>query len=79
MLSINKLTSGHARYYVDQAGDRVDAAESIGDGVEEYYTGPSTEARGSWFGADARELGLQGEVSGEQLRRVLDGLDGDGR
>ena len=43
MLSINKLTSGHARYYVDQAGDRVDAAETIGDGVEEYYPGPSTE------------------------------------
>jgi len=79
VLSINKLTSGHARYYVDHAGDRVDAAESIGDGVEEYYTGPSTEARGFWFGADARELGLKGEVGGEQLRRVLDGLDGQGR
>jgi conjugative relaxase-like TrwC/TraI family protein len=78
VLSINKLTSGHARYYVDQAGDRVDAAESIGDGAEEYYAGSSTEARGSWFGAGARELGLQGEVGGEQLRRVLDGLDADG-
>jgi hypothetical protein len=59
-LSIEKLTSGHARYYVDRAGDRVDAAESIGDGLEEYYTGPSSEARGCWFGAGARELGLQG-------------------
>ena len=47
--------SAHARYYVDEAGDRVDAAESIGDGAEEYYTGPSTETRGSWFGAGARE------------------------
>jgi hypothetical protein len=79
VLSISKLTSGDARYYVDQAGERVDAAESIGDGVEEYYTGPSTEARGQWLGAGARELGLHGDVGGEQLRRVLDGLDGDGR
>ena len=79
MLSINKLTSGHARYYVDEAGERVDAAESIGEGAEEYYTGHSTEPRGSWFGAAARELGLQGAVGGEQLRRVLDGLDGDGQ
>jgi conjugative relaxase-like TrwC/TraI family protein len=78
-MSINKLGVGHARYYVDEAGDRVDAAESIGDGAEEYYTGPSTEARGSWFGARSRELGLHGGVSGEQLRRVLDGLDADGR
>ena len=79
MLSISKLTSGHARYYVTDAGDRVDVAESIGDGIEEYYTGSSSEATGSWFGAGARELGLQGEVSGGQLRRVLDGLDADGR
>ena len=79
MLSINKLTSGHARYYVDEAGDRVDAAESIGDGAEEYYTSPSTEARGQWFGAGGRDLRLQGEVGGEQLRRVLDGLDAEGR
>jgi conjugative relaxase-like TrwC/TraI family protein len=78
-MSISKLGVGHARYYVDQAGDRVDAVESIGDGVEEYYAGPSTEARGQWFGAGARELGLHGEVSGEQLRHVLDGSDADGR
>jgi conjugative relaxase-like TrwC/TraI family protein len=79
VLSISKLTVGHARYYIDKAGDRVDAAESIGDGVEEYYAGPSTEARGSWFGIGARELGLRGAVGGEQLRRALDGVDGHGR
>jgi conjugative relaxase-like TrwC/TraI family protein len=78
-MSISKLGVGHARYYADQAGDRVDAVESIGDGVEEYYAGPSRESRGEWFGAGARELGLRGEVSGEQLRHVLDGSDADGR
>jgi conjugative relaxase-like TrwC/TraI family protein len=79
VLSISKINSGHARYYVDEAGDRVDAAESIGDGVEEYYTGPSVEARGSWFGAGARELGLHGEVGGDALRRALDGMGRDGQ
>jgi TrwC relaxase len=78
VLSISKLTAGQSRYYVDGAGDRVDAAESIGDGVEEYYAGSRVEARGSWFGVGARELGLTGEVSGDQLRRILDGLDSDG-
>jgi len=77
-MSISKLGVGHARYYVDEAGGRADAAESIGDGVEEYYTGSSREAVGCWFGAGACELGLRGEVGGEQLRRVLDGLDADG-
>ena len=77
-MSISKLGVGHARYYVDQAGDRVDAVESIGDGVEEYYAGPSRESRGEWFGAGARELGLRGEVSGEQLRHVEAALR-DGR
>src|SRR5215207_1772525 len=73
-MSINKLGVGHARYYVEQAGERVDAAESIGDGVEEYYTGPSTEARGSWFGAGSRELGLEGEVSCEQDKAVREAI-----
>ena len=51
MLSIHKLTTGHGRYYIDGADGRVDVVESIGDGVEEYYAGPSTEARGAWMGA----------------------------
>jgi conjugative relaxase-like TrwC/TraI family protein len=56
----------------------VDVVESIGDEVEEYYAGPSTEARGAWMGVGARELGLGGVVDGEELRRVLGGLDADG-
>ena len=58
MLSIGKLAAGQARYYLDQAEGRVDAVESIGDGVEEYYAGGS-EARGEWIGAGARQLGLR--------------------
>jgi conjugative relaxase-like TrwC/TraI family protein len=78
VLSIHKLTTGHGRYYIDGAEGRVDVVESIGDEVEEYYAGPSTEARSAWMGVGARELGLSGAVDGEELRRVLDGLDGDG-
>ena len=74
MLSISKLSAGHSRYYLHEAGDRVDVVESVGDGVEEYYVGGS-EARGEWLGAGARELGLTGLVEGESLRRVLDGED----
>ena len=45
MLSISKLSTGQHRYYLEQAGERVDVVESVGDGVEEYYVG-GTEARG---------------------------------
>ncbi len=74
MLSIGKLVAGQARYYLDQAEARVDVVDSIGDGIEEYYVGP-TEARGQWIGAVCRELGLGGPVEATALRRVLAGLD----
>ena len=74
MLSIGKLVAGQARYYLDQAEARVDVVDSIGDGIEEYYVGP-TEARGQWIGAACRELGLDGHVEATALRRVLAGLD----
>jgi hypothetical protein len=49
MLSIGKLAAGQAKHYLDQAEDRVDVVESVGDGVEDYYVG-GTEARGEWLG-----------------------------
>jgi hypothetical protein len=78
VLSINKLTAGQHRYYVEQSSKRVDVVESVGDGVEEYYVG-GTEARGQWLGAGARQLGLPGDVHGETLRRVLAGEDPAGQ
>jgi conjugative relaxase-like TrwC/TraI family protein len=72
VLSINKLTAGQHRYYVELSGERVDVVESVGDGVEEYYVG-GTEARGEWLGSGARQLGLTGDVDGHTLRRVLAG------
>jgi hypothetical protein len=74
VLSINKLSAGPHRYYVELSGERVDVVESVGDGVEEYYVG-GTEARGEWLGAGARQLGLTGDVAAEALRRVLAGED----
>ena len=47
MLSIGKLATGQARYYLGQAEGRVDAVQSIGDGIEDYYAG-GAEARGEW-------------------------------
>ena len=77
MLSIGKLSKGHARYYLDQAKGRVDVVESIGDGLEDYYTG-GAEARGEWIGAGARELGLRGNVDAAAFRALLDGHDPEG-
>jgi TrwC relaxase len=74
VLSIGKLSAGQARYYLEQGEVRVDAVDSIGDGVEEYYAG-GAEARGSWIGSGGAALGLSGPVDGDALRRVLAGLD----
>src|SRR4051794_40017756 len=74
MLSIGKLGSGQARYYLDQAHGRVDVVQSLAGGAEDYYT-RSGEARGVWLGRGADELGLVGEVAEEQLRPLLEGID----
>jgi hypothetical protein len=68
------FATGQAKYYLQQSEVRVDAVGSIGDGVEEYYAG-GAEARGRWAGAGAAQLGLSGAVDGDELRRVLVGLD----
>jgi len=78
VLSINKLVAaGQAKYYLDQVEGRVDAVQSIGDGVDEYYLG-GTEARGQWMGTGACGLELVGPVAGEHLRGVLEGRGKNG-
>jgi conjugative relaxase-like TrwC/TraI family protein len=74
VLSIGKLSAGQAKYYLEQGEVRVDAIESIGDGLEEYYAG-GAEARGTWIGSGGKALGPSGPVEGDALRRVLAGLD----
>ena len=74
MLSIGKLAAGQARYYLEQAEGRVDVVESVGDGIEDYYSG-GAEARGEWIGIGGRRLGLGGAVDGTALRHVLGGGD----
>jgi conjugative relaxase-like TrwC/TraI family protein len=73
VLSIGKLAGGQAKYYLDQAEVRVDAVESVGDGLEDYYAG-GAEARGRRVGSGAAALGLAGPVDGADLRSVLSGL-----
>ncbi len=72
MLSIGKLAAGQAKYYLDQADARVDVVQSVGGGVEDYYLAPH-EARGRWIGSAGHEIGLQGDVGADALRRVLAG------
>src|SRR4051812_9201442 len=74
MLSIGKLGGDQAEYYLEQADGRVDVVESVGSGVEDYYVG-AYESRGEWIGSGGRELGLDGLVKPEELRRVLAGQD----
>ncbi len=69
---MGKLSAGQERYYLEQAGARVDAVDSITGGAEDYYLDPS-EARGEWRGKSAARLGLTGSVGPEDLRRLLAG------
>ena len=49
MLSLGKLATGQARYYLDQAHGSLTRAQSVASGVEDYYlAGP--EADGLWMG-----------------------------
>ncbi len=74
MLSIGKLASGQADYYLEQAGGRVDRALSVSSGVEDYYS-DGGDSDGVWMGAGAAELKLTDGVDGAALRRVLEGAD----
>jgi conjugative relaxase-like TrwC/TraI family protein len=70
MLSIGKLATGQASYYLAQAQRRVDRATSVSSGVDDYYlSGP--EADGEWLGAVAGTLGQHGSVEAQALQRVL--------
>jgi conjugative relaxase-like TrwC/TraI family protein len=64
LLSIGKLGSGQERYYLDK----------VAEGAEDYYSGEG-EAEGYWLGDAATELGLDGEVSADQLIAMLTGHD----
>src|SRR5687767_9211983 len=72
MLSLGKLATGQAGYYLDQADGSVSHVGSVSSGVEDYYLG-GPEPYGRWVGAGAATLGLRGKVSGELLNRVLAG------
>jgi conjugative relaxase-like TrwC/TraI family protein len=67
LLNIGRMAPGRADYYLTTVarGD---------DGLEGYYLARGEEP-GRWLGHGAEQLGLSGEVTGEQLRTVLDGRD----
>jgi conjugative relaxase-like TrwC/TraI family protein len=62
MLNIGKLGHDAAEYYL----------ETVASGVEDYYL-HAGEAPGQWAGIGTRALALRGEVSAEDLRRILHG------
>lgn len=67
MLNIGRMGPGRAGYYLT-------AVARGEDGVEGYYLARGEEP-GRWLGRGAEQLGLQGEVTGPQLRAVLDARD----
>jgi conjugative relaxase-like TrwC/TraI family protein len=70
VLSLAKLAGVDQRYYLEQAERRVDHAESVSTGAEDYYlSGP--EAAGHWTGSAAKVLRLSGEVTESGLRAIL--------
>ncbi len=69
MLSIGKLGIGQERYYLDK----------VAEGAEDYYSGEG-EAAGEWIGDAADRLGLEGEITADQLTAILTGhnpVDGE--
>src|SRR4051794_10142270 len=62
-MSLWKLRVGAEAYYLSQ----------VASGLDDYYSGQG-ESSGRWVGNAAAGLGLDGEVSGEDLRAVLAGL-----
>src|SRR5829696_6463939 len=72
VLSLGKLATGQAGYYLDQAHGSLSRAQSVASGVEDYYLG-GPEHDGLWLGAGAAALGLRGAVGSEPLLRVLAG------
>ena len=62
MLTITKLRG--AEYLIS----------SVAEGVEDYYMGAG-EAPGVWRGRWAEELGLDGVVSADDLRAMVNGHD----
>ena len=62
-MSLWKLRVGAEAYYLAQ----------VASGLDDYYSGQG-ESIGRWVGNAATALGLDGEVSGEDLRAVLAGL-----
>lgn len=63
VLSIAKLRVGQEAYQLS----------GVAQSLDDYYTGRG-EADGQWMGAGAVRLGLDGPVSGEDLRAVLAGM-----
>ena len=63
LLNIGRMGPGRAGYYLTAVAKQ--------DGVEGYYLARGEEP-GRWLGVGAEQLGLQGEVTGPQLRAVLD-------
>src|SRR5215210_6738678 len=50
VLSLGKLATGQAGYYLDQAHGSLSRAQSVASGVEDYYLG-GPEADGLWMGS----------------------------
>lgn len=62
-MSLWKLRVGAEAYYLDQ----------VASGLDDYYSGQG-ETVGRWIGNATSGLGLEGDVTGEDLRAVLAGL-----
>jgi conjugative relaxase-like TrwC/TraI family protein len=72
VLSIGKLATGQANYYLQQVERRIDRVTSVATGVEDYYLSEG-EAAGEWIGTGPMALALGGTVDGDLLHRVLGG------
>jgi conjugative relaxase-like TrwC/TraI family protein len=63
MLSRGKVTPATVSYYT----------ETVARGLDDYYVGRG-EAPGRWVGRGSAAVSLRGEVTGEELARLFDGV-----
>src|SRR4051812_43463415 len=64
MVTLGKLTGGHVDYY----------EREVAGGAEDYYA-MRGEVPGEWIGSGADQLGLDGTVTSDQLRDLIEGRD----
>src|ERR1700712_3152808 len=70
MMSLHKLTAGDGYTYLTRQVAAHDATERGYSSLGDYYAGKG-ESRGVWAGGGLASLGLEGEVTEQQMKNLF--------